>query len=60
MIISFGYTRPYLPPHGPKDTTRGWVTALLGLTDEATYSPLPDKTIVGSDPGNEFNPFLRR
>ncbi|MEO0987547.1 MAG: hypothetical protein AAFY20_18705 [Cyanobacteria bacterium J06639_14] len=22
MIISFGYTRPYLPPHGPKDTTR--------------------------------------
>lgn len=22
MIISFGWTTPYLPPHGPKDTTR--------------------------------------
>ncbi len=22
MIISFGYTIAYLPPHGPKDTTR--------------------------------------
>lgn len=33
----------------------GWVTALLSLTDVATYSSLPDKTISGGDSKDEFN-----